>query len=166
MHTIDWYLVHTKPRQELLALENLHRQGYECYLPRMRVEKIRGRKASTANEPMFPRYLFIRLDSGEQGKSWSPIRSTLGVSQLVQFGGRPARVDDALVAHLIERERALPEQVLFSAGDSVVITQGPFAGLEAVYQTRDAEKRSLILLEILTKTVKMQIETAALRKIS
>ena len=28
-----WYLIHTKPRQESVALENLERQGYQCYLP-------------------------------------------------------------------------------------------------------------------------------------
>jgi hypothetical protein len=86
LSTLNWYLVHTKPRQEEIALANLERQGYECYLPQMRIERVRRRKAEVTTEPMFPRYLFIRLDSSDQGKSWSPIRSTLGVSQLVHFG--------------------------------------------------------------------------------
>ncbi|MEN9764019.1 MAG: transcription/translation regulatory transformer protein RfaH, partial [Pseudomonadota bacterium] len=43
--TIAWYLVHTKPRQEDIALMNLERQGYTCYLPRLSVEKARRRRA-------------------------------------------------------------------------------------------------------------------------
>jgi transcriptional antiterminator RfaH len=162
--TTAWYLVHTKPRQEDVALANLQRQGYECYLPQMRIERIRRRKAEIATEPMFPRYLFIRLDSSDQGKSWSPIRSTLGVSQLVHFGARAAKVDDALVELLRQREQAMPLDAMFHSGDSVVITDGPFEGIEAIFQTADADRRAFILLEILSKPVSMQIDTGRLRK--
>jgi transcriptional antiterminator RfaH len=163
--TTAWYLVHTKPRQEDIALANLERQGYECYLPQIRIERIRRRKAEVATEPMFPRYLFICLDSSDQGKSWSPIRSTLGVSQLVHFGARAAKVDDTLVDLLRQRERALPTEAMFQSGDSVVVTDGPFAGIEAIYQTTDAERRAFILLEILAKPVSMQIDAGRLRKV-
>ena len=162
--TTAWYLVHTKPRQEALALSNLERQGYECYLPQMPIERIRRRKAEIVIEPTFPRYLFIRLDSSDQGKSWSPIRSTLGVSQLVHFGTRAAKVDDTLVDLLRQRERALPTEAMFHSGDSVVITDGPFAGIEAIYQTADAERRAFILLQILTKPVSMHINAGRLRR--
>jgi transcriptional antiterminator RfaH len=164
LSTLSWYLVHTKPRQEDIALANLERQGYECYLPQMRIERIRRRKAEVATEPMFPRYLFIRLDSSDQGKSWSPIRSTLGVSQLVHFGARAAKVDDTLVDLLRQRERFLPTEAMFHSGDSVVIADGPFAGIEAIYQTVDAERRAFILLEILAKPVSMHIDAGRLRK--
>jgi len=160
----SWYLVHTKPRQEDVALANLQRQGYECYLPQMRVERIRRRKAEIAAEPMFPRYLFIQLDSSDQGKSWSPIRSTLGVSQLVHFGARAAKVDDALVELLRQRGQVMPMNAMFHSGDPVVVTDGPFAGIEAIYQTADADRRAFILLEILSKPVSMQIDTGRLRK--
>ena len=164
LSTLSWYLVHTKPRQEDIALVNLERQGYECYLPQMRIERVRRRKAEVATEPMFPRYLFVRLDSSDQGKSWSPIRSTLGVSQLVHFGSRAAKVDDTLVDLLRQRERTLPTEAMFHSGDAVVITDGPFAGLEAIYQTADAERRAFILLEILAKPVSMHIDAGRLRK--
>ena len=162
--TLSWYLVHTKPRQEDIAQANLERQGYDCYLPQMRIERIRRRKAAVTTEPMFPRYLFIRLDSSDQGKSWSPIRSTLGVGQLVHFGARAAKVDDNLIDLLRKRERAMPTEAMFHRGDSVVIADGPFAGIEAIYQTADAERRAFILLEILAKPVSMHIDAGRLRK--
>jgi transcriptional antiterminator RfaH len=159
-----WYLVFTKPRQEAIALKNLQDQGYPCYLPMMRIERLRRRVAAIGVEPMFPRYLFIRLDSGEHGKSWSPIRSTPGVSHLVRFGIRPAKVDDRLIDLLREREQRLPEERLFLAGDRVVITEGSLAGVEAIFQTSSAERRAMILLEILSQPVVLGVDTATLRK--
>jgi transcriptional antiterminator RfaH len=163
--TESWYLVHLKPRQEYVALANLERQGYECYLPQIRLERIRRSKVEVVTEPMFLRYLFIRLDRSDQGKSWSPIRSTLGVSQLVTFGSRPAKVDDTLIDILRQQERILPKQNMFYRGDLVLITDGPFAGLEAIYQTMDGKQRALILMEILAKHVPMEIDAGRLKKV-
>mgnify|MGYP006170917579 FL=1 len=164
--TTAWYLIHTKPRQEHIALTNLERQGYTCYLPLLRVEKIRRRKAEVVSEPMFARYLFVRLSTSDNGPSWAPIRSTLGVSQLVRFGTRPAKVEDPLVDLLRNRELAQPTEPLFKPGDTVVITEGPFAGLEAAYQMADAEQRAMVLLHILSQPVPVQIDAASLRKVS
>jgi transcriptional antiterminator RfaH len=130
----------------------------------MWVEKIRRGKAAMANEPMFPRYLFVRLDTSDQGQSWAPIRSTQGVSRLVRFGTQPAKADAQLVDMLRSREQALPAERLFTPGEQVQVAQGPFAGIEAIYQTTDAEHRSMILIDILSKTVSLKIDTAALRK--
>lgn len=157
-----WYLVYTKPRQEQMALEHLQRQGYHCYLPTLRTEKIRRGKAVWVTEALFPRYLFIRLETGLSAKSWSPIRSTQGVSTLVHFGSQPARVDDALVQWLQQHEQALPEQARFQPGDAVRITRGPFAGLDALYQMTDAQQRAIVLIDILSRPVQLPIEPAAL----
>ena len=162
--TLAWHLIHTKPRQEALALTNLSRQGFECYMPMLRLQKIRQRKTAIVAEPMFPRYLFIRLDTSGTGQSWSPIRSTLGVNQLVRFGGQPAKVDGQLIDLIRSREQGTHAQALLSAGDNVTVADGPFAGLEAIYQNTDAESRSMILLNILSKPVAMRIDTASLRR--
>ena len=162
--TLAWHLIHTKPRQEALALTNLSRQGFECYMPMLRLQKIRQRKTAIVAEPMFPRYLFIRLDTSGTGQNWSPIRSTLGVNQLVRFGGQPAKVDGQLIDLIRSREQDRPPEPFFSKGDNVTVADGPFAGLEAIYQNTDAESRSMILLNILSKPVTMRIDTASLRK--
>jgi len=130
----------------------------------MHIEKIRRRKVETVAEPMFPRYLFIRLDRSGQSVSWSPIRSTIGVSQLVYFGSNAAEVDNELVKLLRSKELAGPRKDLFKHGDSVVITEGPFAGIEAIFQTANGKYRSMILLDILSRYVQLQIDTALLRK--
>jgi len=165
--TSAWFLVRSKPRQESVALTQLARQGYESYLPLFAAEKLVRRKSTVVQEPMFARYLFVRLDTTGQGQSWSPIRSTVGVSELVCFGSRPARVDDALIATLREREATQQADpiTLFAHGDSVRITEGAFAGLEAIYQMNDAEGRAMVLLDLLSKPVAMTLDAASLRKV-
>lgn len=64
-----------------MTLANLERQVYECYLPQMGIERIRRRKAEVATEPMFPRYLFVRLDSGDQGKRRHQVKPAPSKSQ-------------------------------------------------------------------------------------
>lgn len=161
-----WYLVHTKARQEDTAITNLQRQNFRCYMPMLYVEKVRRGKQVVLAEPMFPSYVFVQLDTSGQGQSWSPIRSTLGVRELVKFGGHPPKVDAELINALHEREQLQQSnpQAPFAAGDKVVITDGPFAGIEAIYQTTDAERRSMILLSMLNKPVSMRIEPGQLRK--
>jgi transcriptional antiterminator RfaH len=84
-----WRLICKKPRQEALANISLQNQHYESFLPLDTVGKISRDKKVLIKEPMFPRYLFIRLkDDGQQ--NWSPIRSTRGVSHLVSFSGLEA----------------------------------------------------------------------------
>ena len=161
----SWYLIHTKIRQERVALENLERQGFECFLPQIRVEKLRRSALLVVEEPLFPRYLFIRLGTGLEAQSWSPIRSTLGVSRLVTFGQSPAKVDEDLVAQLQTQAQSTAVQSRhFEPGESVEVTEGPFIGLEAIYQMTDAEGRVMVLLNILSNQVKLTVSPASVRK--
>ena len=160
-----WYLIHTKIRQERCALQNLERQGFECYLPEIHAEKLRRGALTAVPEPLFPRYLFIRLGTGLEAQSWAPIRSTTGVSRLVAFGTTPAKVGDELM-EAIRSQTSGPDRLQrqFELGQAVVITQGPFAGLEAVYQMSDGESRVMVLLNILSKSVKLAVAPTSIRK--
>jgi len=163
---MHWYLVHTKPRQENCALENLERQGYACYLPTLRVEKLRQGSLTAVEEPLFPRYLFIQLGHDDSAKSWAPIRSTRGVCRLVSFGAEPARVDDDLIDLLkarVANAQSSP-QPLFSSGERVRLTGAPFAGVEGLYQMTDGQQRAMVLIELLSRPVRVPVALVSLRK--
>ena len=157
---MNWYAIHSKPRQEERALENLQRQGFEAWLPLLTIEKVLRSKLVQVVEPMFSRYLFIRLDTEQT--NWSPIRSTLGVSKLVSFGNRPAVVAD----ELIEALQQLPEQApqrLIQPGHQVKIVSGPLRGLEGIYQQADGELRAMVLIELLNKQHRIVTDMQDLR---
>ena len=160
----DWYLIHTKVRQECCAQENLERQGYTCFLPQIRAEKLRRRALVVVQEPLFPRYLFIRLDAGLEAKGWGPIRSTFGVTRLVTFGNQPARLSDMLVGSIrAQLEDVIAPKEFFEPGQALVVADGPFIGLDAIYQIRDGEGPVMVLLNILSKPVQLSIEPGSLR---
>ena len=165
---MHWYVIYTKPRQEQRALLNLEQQGFECYLPLIKVEKFHQRKLLLVAEPLFARYLFIRLDVNKSGKSWSPIRSTKGVSRLVAFGNEPLRVEDDLIQQLRAQHDVLVKQPqrLFEPGEHLLVTEGPFSGIEAVYQMSDGENRAMVLIELLSKPVKVTLAPSSLTKLT
>jgi transcriptional antiterminator RfaH len=143
-----WYAVHSRPKQEQRALENLQNQGYEAWLPLITIEKLRRGRLAEVVEPMFSRYLFIRLDM--EHTNWTPIRSTLGVSRLVSFGNRPAPMSDDLIHALRNMPERAPEKLL-QPGQAVRMIDGPLKGLEAVYQQADGELRAMVLVDLMSK---------------
>lgn len=154
-----WYLVCCKSRQERLAQENLERQGFKTYLPLMRQTRRRAYRRVTVIEPLFPRYLFIHLDAEKD--NWSPIRSTLGVASLVRFGTQMAQASDTLINELQTHEApdGLHNSPIrsFKKGEKVHIEEGPLAGYEAIWLARNGKERAQILLEIMGKQTKIEI---------
>jgi transcriptional antiterminator RfaH len=159
----QWYVIHTKPKQEFRALEQLENQDYQCFLPTITREKICRRRLVSVTESLFSRYLFIRLDTVTS--NWSPIRSTRGVSGLVAFGTRFATLDDSLIEALQQRNHDCTA-VHFTPGETVEITAGPFAGLEGLYQMPDGEARALVLIEMMNQPQKLCFPIASLCKTS
>lgn len=155
----SWFAVYTKPRQERVALAHLERQGFRCFLP-LAVNPYQRRSARTTRiEPLFPRYLFLRLS--DRDEDWGPIRSTIGVSALVRFGATPARLPDAFVETLRAREgedgvQDLPWREL-AVGERVRIVDGALAGLEAVFQARTGAERVVVLLQVAERLVRVEL---------
>ena len=163
----NWYLIHTKIRQEAIALQNLQQQNFTCFLPMIQVEKLRRGALVTVEEPLFPRYLFVRLDASANGQNWSPIRSTTGVSRLVTFGNVPAKIDGALLEAIREQlGTGQMQRRQFESGEQVLVTQGPFVGIDAIFQMQDGESRVMVLIEILSKPTLLALSPSAIRKVN
>ncbi len=155
----SWYLIYTKPRMEKQAEENLNRQGYETYLPMVKTRRRRNSRYINVVEAFFPRYLFIHLSSTND--NWAPIRSTFGVSRLIQFGGIPAIAPAELIRLLKANEDELGfqggGQKEMKVGDKVEIIDGPFAGYHGIYNKKKSTERVSILLDIVGKRSEVNI---------
>jgi transcriptional antiterminator RfaH len=159
---LNWYLVMAKPSNEDCALVNLERQGYGVYFPQLQTKALRRGKWSDRIVPLFPRYLFVQVDSIAQ--SLAPVRSTLGVANVVRFGVNhmvvPNRVIDSL------RANANPETGLhtlrigewFKRGDAVLIATGSLTGLEGVFESDDGNHRVTVLLNLLGRETRLQLD--------
>ena len=154
-----WFAVFSKPRREVEATEQLERQGFTMFLPRVRARRrLRGQWREVV-EPMFPRYLFLRATPGLD--DLRPIRSTFGVVGLVRFGGEPRPVPEALIAELqrlcavADGALDLPEPLV--PGSRVRILEGPFAGYEAELLNQDGKHRARVLLTMLGQSHAVQM---------
>lgn len=146
-----WFTVLSKPRREMEAIEQLERQGYKTFLPKVRSQRrLRGRWQTTV-EPMFPRYLFLQATLGLD--NLYPVRSTRGVVGLVRFGGEVKPVPDAVMVELQQLctddndVLELPNSLI--PGCKVRVLEGPFAGYEADLLSLDGDRRALVLLKLL-----------------
>lgn len=158
-----WYLLHCKARQEARAKLHIENQGYNTCLPTVKVKKtIRG-KRQVVEEALFPSYIFIEIDM--EHANFNAIRSTRGVNGFVRFGGVPSKIPSEVVEQFRQLESLDKEpEALLVSGTKVEITEGPFAGLEAIYSIAKGEERCLVLLEMMGKQQQLEIEETKLRK--
>lgn len=161
---LQWYLVHCKSRQDARALEHLERQGFHCYAPVHSVEKLRHGSRHTFTEPLFPGYLFIRLD--RVNDNWHPIRSTRGVHEIVRFNAYPLAVQDEIVEQIRTRSRGgAVQQPYLKPGDPVRVMEGAFSGLDAIFICDDGDERVVLLLNILQREQTLTFPVKAVRKL-
>ena len=161
----SWYLIQCKPREDERAVENLERQGFECYHAVREAIKHypSGRKYTTA-EPLFPGYLFIRLDRVRD--DWHSVHSTRGVNRIVRFKDYLPVVADGLIegirARLSGPER---QELLLRPGERVRIVEGAFAHLEAIFIANDGNQRVILLLNILQRDQQLSFPLQSVRKV-
>lgn len=133
----------------------------------MAAEKRQQGKLSIVDQALFSCYLFIRLGQEPSAASWSPIRSIWGVSKLVSFGAAPAKVDNQLIQLLQNRQTCaqIEPKRLFKPGESVLINHAPFTGIEGVYQMTNTDQRVMVLIEFMSKAVRVRLPLSAIKKI-
>lgn len=154
-----WFVLSTQWRQEKLALENLQRQAFDAYLPmHQAIVTPRGQPARVVALPLFPRYLFVRVDVSAYG--WRSIYSTRGVQGVLPSTSAASTVLARLIGDLQAKEErgfvqlvpsALPCR--WKAGDKV--SYGAFR--EAIFHERVDDRRCMILVSLLGRDDSLQL---------
>jgi len=156
---MPWIVGVSKPNQEALAAENLARQGYDYYYPRIKQAKP-GKKAVI--EPLFKRYLFILIDL-----HWCCLRNTKGMSSLLMGEGVPRVVSPCVIAEIKGREGPdgliqLIKPPKYRKGQRVKVDHGPLAGHLALYDGVSSHDRARVLLSMFGCMTKVELEEGLL----
>jgi len=156
---LPWYVVHTKVRQEQTARENLARQGYAVYMPRIKILKRSRGRQQAQQEPMFPRYIFVQ--PGSDTHSIAPVRSTLGVTSIVRFGQEPAVMRPAVLKSIRDfearRNEASDQDISpFQPGERVRVADGPLTGLEGLISDV-SQDRVVVLMQLLGQDTRVSL---------
>ena len=145
-----WFVVHSRPKLEFFARENLELQGYRCFIPTVVKTTRHARQMRTRRTPFFPRYLFTIFDP--EHDPWRPITGTRGVSSLVMSDGRPkpvpAGVVEAIIATTDETGQLCFDEEMKVGGEVRLLT-GPFSGVIGTLVRLGARDRVAVLLDLL-----------------
>lgn len=175
-----WYLVGTNSGKERLAQMHLRMQGFETYLP-MRAPL----KAGAAARPLFPAYLFVRVDLDRPG--WRSIYGTIGVKDVLSTGQGDSRRPRAMMRGLVpglmamEREGLIPLATArgdgeaerpadgaadgLAVGDKVIVPFGAAGGvIEAVLEERIDARRGVVLISLLGRDSRATVDLASVAR--
>ena len=159
-----WYVVQTQPHAEARAQEHLRRQGFTTYLPRLIKSRRHARKTEQVSRPLFPRYMFVLIDSTHQG--WHAIRSTFGVSHLVGGENGPVALRDGTIEAMRQREgddgHVHLDAPKFLRGEAVRVLDGVFASCQGLMESMSDKDRVTVLLDLLGRRVRVALEAESI----
>jgi transcriptional antiterminator RfaH len=163
---LKWYAIQTKTNREREVEKRLADMKLEAFLPWMRTRRRIGSRYGWVLVPLFPGYIFCRLDMVVSGKA---ARYSPGVRDFLTFGSRIAEVSEGIIQALHERcpgGVAEIDPLNAKPGEAVRISEGPFAGLEAIFEQKlKGSERVAVLLEILGRHTRIILPSEAVAKI-
>jgi transcription antitermination factor NusG len=165
-----WSVAQTESQREGTAAEWLRRDGFEIYLPKIKITRRvvdRQDRARIVSRivPLFPSYLFVRVVD-----RWWSIANTIGVTQLLLAGDHPASVSDKEINKIMAQERGglirLPQPPGLKRGDQVRILRGSFQDHIGIYDGMSGKQRERVLLDLLGRRVPVELACADIAPIS
>ena len=155
--TGDWYVVHSYAGYENKVKTNLESRIsslnmedfiYAIEVPVEEVMEIKGGKRQAVVRKKLPGYLFVRMELTDE--SWSVVRNTPGVTGFVGQTSRPSplSLDDVVKMIAPPKVKTVVAQkaVDFQVGESVTVTDGPFATLPATINEINLDSQKLKVL--------------------
>jgi len=186
----DWYVVHTYSGMENRVKQNLENRAtslnmedyiFEVRVPTEEITELRNGVKKNVKRTVLPGYVLVRMDLTDE--SWSTVRHTPSVTGFVGHATQPIPLS------LEEVERMLAPAVIaavtaeaapsakpkrkkqievadFAEGDSVMVVEGPFAGVHATITEINATSQRLkALVEILGRETPVDLTFAQIQKV-
>ena len=184
----EWYVVHTYSGMENRVLQNLENRVsslnmedfiYEVIVPTEEVTEIRNGQRKQVRRTVLPGYVLVRMDLTDE--SWSTVRHTPSVTGFVGHSNQPVplsleEVEKMLAPAVVaaatagsespSRRRKKVEVADFEVSDSVMVVDGPFAGVHATITEINVNSQRLkALVEILGRETPVDLTFAQIQKV-
>ncbi|MEU3460874.1 transcription termination/antitermination protein NusG [Streptomyces sp. NPDC006733] len=186
----EWYVIHTYAGYENRVKSNLEQRAvslnvedyiYQAEVPQEEVAQIKNGERKTVKQNKLPGYVLVRMDLTNE--SWGVVRNTPGVTGFVgnAYDPYPLTLDEILKMLAPEVEaaaeaaaaadgtgpaRKIEVQVLdFEVGDSVTVTDGPFATLQATINEINPDSKKIKgLVEIFGRETPVELSFDQIQK--
>ncbi|MBO0811094.1 MAG: transcription termination/antitermination protein NusG [Microlunatus sp.] len=184
----EWYVVHTYSGMENRVKQNLENRVtslnmedyiHEIVVPTEEVTEIRNGQRKTVKRTTLPGYVLVRMDLTDE--SWSTVRHTPSVTGFVGHSNNPValgldEVEKMLAPAVVAaataskeapaRKKKKVEVADFAPGDSVMVIDGPFAGVHATITEINANAQRLkALVEILGRETPVDLTFSQIQKV-
>ena len=188
----EWYVIHTYAGYENRVKTNLEQRAvslnvedyiFQAEVPQEEVVQIKNGDRRTVRQNKLPSYVLVRMDLTNE--SWGAVRNTPGVTGFVgnAYDPYPLTLDEVVKMLAPEAEekaareaaeaegkpapsRKVEVQVLdFEVGDSVTVTDGPFATLQATINEINADSKKVKgLVEIFGRETPVELSFDQIQK--
>ncbi|WP_062207543.1 transcription termination/antitermination protein NusG [Streptomyces sp. NBRC 109706] len=188
----EWYVIHTYAGYENRVKTNLEQRAvslnvedyiFQVEVPQEEVVQIKNGDRRTIKQNKLPSYVLVRMDLTNE--SWGVVRNTPGVTGFVgnAYDPYPLTLDEIvkMLAPEVEQKaaaeaaaeggavsggRRVEVQVLdFEVGDSVTVTDGPFATLQATINEINADSKKVKgLVEIFGRETPVELSFDQIQK--
>lgn len=156
---LSWFAIQVRTRFEGSAEAHLRGLGYEVFLPTFRCRRRWSDRIRHIEVPLFPGYLFCRLDTRQR----LPVLKAPGVIQIVGIGRNPVPVEESEIAAVQAIvSSGLPRQPwpFLQVGDRVKVDGGPLRGLEGILLSFKGHYRIVVSITLLQRSVALEIDSA------
>ena len=180
---MQWYVLRVAANKEMQVrdalVQKVDREELNDIIGRIevpieRIKRIRGSKQTIHKRKLYPGYVFMEMDSTEDGrvpeKAWFMIKGTAGVGDFIGTEGMPTPMRDTDVAKmLLEAEKpdeAPSIKVEFNQGDMIKIREGAFENFEGVVDSIDGERGIVkVIVSIFGRSTPLDIEYWQIEKL-
>lgn len=174
----EWYVVNTYAGHENRVKDNLIRRAdtmglndnlFRVIVAEETYTETKGNKTVEKTRNLFPGYLFVEMIMTDE--AWYVVRNTPGVTGFIGSSGggaKPFPVGEGEVEAILRKMGMHNKdvEITFTVGDRVKILTGPFANMEGVVESIDAEaKTANILVIIFGRETPTTIDCADVEKV-
>jgi transcriptional antiterminator NusG len=157
-----WYAVYTKPRHERKVNAHLSQEGITTFLPEVERWSRRKDRKKRVSYPIFPGYLFINteLNGGNRLK----VIKTKGVIRILGNKGIPTAIPEnqiEAIRRIVDNGKEISSYPYMKTGQMVRVMSGPLNGVEGIFVADKGKGKLIISVDILHRSVSVEIEEAA-----
>jgi transcription termination/antitermination protein NusG len=159
-----WFAVWTRSRHEQVVRTQLDEKHITAFLPTMaRWSRWKDRKKKV-DFPLFPGYVFVRVDPAERLK----VLKCTGVVSIVSFNGEPAPVPDQEIDNirtLVDSTLPYDPCPMIKTGAMVEVTHGPLKGVVGRLMRKGTQERLVLSVDLIGQAVSVQVDAADVKEI-
>jgi len=153
-----WYAVQVRPKHEFAIAHHLNNLSVENYLPVREVTAFRAMQGNSKFQPLFPGYLFVRLDLGQGPRLYS----VPGVVRMLGCRGIPIPIGDReieTIRSILTCSSRVQTLSPIKCGDEVTVCSGPLTGIRGTFLRAAAGNMLVISLPLLQRSLAVTLPT-------